>query len=177
MCFKCTTCGTEHDLDKISFGADAPVQWNLLSDDEQSSSLLGGEQCEIESKEGRSYYLRACLDIPICGSAHVFTWGVWCSLSAKNYAEISEHWEDPERIKLGPYFGWLCSKIPGYPDTVFLKTMVHQRIVGLRPFVELEATDHPLAVDQRAGIEEERLTRIVTEILHGDGAKPSLINR
>ena len=51
-------------------------------------------------------------------------------------------------------------------DTVFLKTMVHQREVGVRPAVELDATDHPLAVDQRDGIEEDRLKDIVIGLLH-----------
>src|SRR5881398_1763911 len=95
-----------------------------------------------------------------------FSGGVWCSLSEKSYLEVSDHWEDPARERLGPYFGWLCTKIPGYPDTAFLKTMVHQRAVGVRPWVELERTDHPLAVDQRDGIEEDRLRGIVIGLLH-----------
>src|SRR5262249_4594519 len=97
------------------------------------------------------------LEIPIRNADRSFTWGVWCSLSEKSYAEIAEHWNDPARSSFGPHFGWLCTVIPGYPDTAFLKTMVHQRDVGVRPFVELEPTDHPLAVDQREGIEKHRL--------------------
>lgn len=169
MRFTCATCGAEHDLDEISFGTDAPVQWDLLSDDERSRSLLAGEQCEIDSDEGRSFYIRACLEIPVRGTGRTFTWGVWCSLSEKSYLEVSEHWDDPARLNLGPHFGWLCTKIPGYPDTVFLKTMVHQREVGVRPLVELEATDHPLAVDQRHGIDEDRMKDIVIGLLHENG--------
>jgi len=166
MRFRCTTCRAEHDLDEISFGTDAPVQWNLVSDEERSRSLLAEEQCEIESHEGRSFYIRACLEIPIRGTGRTFTWGVWCSLSEESYEEVSQHWDDPTRVSLGPHFGWLCTKIPGYPDTVFLKTMVHQRDVGVRPLIELEVTDHPLAVDQREGIEEDRLKKMVIELLH-----------
>lgn len=169
MRFTCATCGAEHDLDEISFGTDAPVQWDLLSDDERSRSSLAGEQCEIESHEGRSFYIRTCLEIPIRGTDRKFTWGVWCSLSEKSYMEISEHWDDPARLRLGPHFGWLCTKIPGYPDTVFLKTTVHQREVGVRPLVELEATAHPLAVDQRDGIDEDRMKHIVVGLLHESG--------
>ncbi len=168
MRFTCTTCGLEHDLDAISFGTSAPVQWDLLSEDERSRSLLAGEQCEIESHEGLSFYIRACLEIPIRATSRSFTWGVWCSLSEKSYLETSEHWSDPQRTEIGPHFGWLCTKIPGYPDTVFLKTMVHQRQVGTRPSVELEPTSHPLAVDQRDGIEEHRLREIVIQLLHDD---------
>jgi hypothetical protein len=166
MRFDCATCGSEHDLSDISFGSDSPIQWCMLSEDERSRSLLGEEQCEIDSKEGRSFYIRACLEIPIQGTDSNFNLGVWCSLSEKSYREISEHWDDPARPSIGPHFGWLCTAISGYPDTAFLKTMVHQRTVGVRPFVELEPTDHPLAVDQRQGIEQHRLEEIVIALLH-----------
>jgi hypothetical protein len=69
-------------------------------------------------------------------------------------------------VRFGPYFGWLCTTIPGYPDTAFLKTMVYQRPVGVRPTVQLEATNHPLAFDQRFGIEEGRLAETVSNLLH-----------
>lgn len=166
MKFICATCGKVHDAEEVSFGASAPMQWELITEKERERSALGAEQCQIESSEGMSYYIRACLDIPIQGTERQFTWGVWCSLSEKSYAEMSEHWNEPERQRLGPYFGWLCTKIPEYPETMHLKTMVHQRRVGQRPFVELEATDHPLAVDQRTGISETRLRQIVEKLLH-----------
>jgi hypothetical protein len=35
--------------------------------------------------------------------------------------------------------------------------------------VELEPTDHPLAIDQRDGIDEERLKKMVVELLHQGG--------
>jgi hypothetical protein len=166
MRFTCATCGAEHDIGDISFGAHAPVQWDSLTDNERSQSLLGQEQCEITSAEGRSFYIRACLEIPIRNIDRRFTWGVWCSLSEKSYEEIAEHWDNPARIALGPHFGWLCTNIPGYPDTIFLKAIVHQRPVGLRPIVVLEPTDHLLAIDQRNGVEEQRLRGLVTSLLH-----------
>lgn len=49
---------------------------------------------------------------------------------------------------------------------MFLKSMVHQRPVGERPLVELEPTDHPLALHQREGIGEEELKAMVMELLH-----------
>ena len=166
MEFICSTCGKTHDVSEISFGADAPVQWNLLSDVERAESELGGEQCVVVTKDQRHFFVRACLDVPIQATERAFTWGVWVSLSEKSFFEMSDHWEDPERIRLGPYFGWLSSKIPEYPDTMFLKTTVHQRAVGQRPLVELEATDHPLSVDQRNGIDPSRLQEMIVKLLH-----------
>ena len=162
--FLCTSCGARHDLAEINFGADAPLQWEMLSPDERESSTLTADQCVIESREGSSFYIRGCLQVPIRETGRCFEWGVWCSLSERSFFEMQEHWTDPERASLGPYFGWLCTKIPMYPDTMYLKSMVHQRGVGLRPTVELEPSGHPLAVDQREGIETARLSRIVEEL-------------
>ena len=59
-----------------------------------------------------------------------------------------------------PYFGWLSTSIPGYPDTLNLKTHVHTRAIGIRPFIELEPTNHPLAIEQREGITLQRVEGI-----------------
>jgi len=166
MKFKCVTCNERHDLGEISFGADAPVQWMLLSESERQSSEITNDQCVIHTGDERHYFIRACLDVPIKDTDRSFTWGVWVSLSEQSFEEMSAHWEDPNRNKLGPYFGWLCTKIPGYPDTVFLKTQVRQRDVGVRPLVELQPSAHPLSLHQQEGIPKGELERLVADILH-----------
>ena len=164
--FTCSSCGQEHDLDELSFGADAPAQWDILRPEERVKSFLGSDLCVIESEEGKSRYLRGCLEIPIRGTSRPYAWGVWVSLSEKSFEEVEGTWDDPERVKRGPYFGWLCTPIPDYPDTMYLKTQVHQRPPGTRPFIELEPTGHPLAVHQRDGIQEEDLRARLVKLLH-----------
>lgn len=166
MKFTCSNCNELHDIDEISFGADAPVPWTLLSDDERANSELGGEQCVIETDDERHFFVRGCLEVPIKRTDRIFSWGVWVSVSEPSFLELSEHWDDSSRTGLGPYFGWLCTKIPEYPETMFLKTMVHQRPVGERPLIELEPTDHPLSVEQQQGIGLPELQAIVVKVLH-----------
>jgi hypothetical protein len=36
----------------------------------------------------------------------------------------------------------------------------------VRPFIELEPTDHPLAIEQRTGISWERVREIAELVLH-----------
>lgn|SRR5690606_34373245 len=120
----------------------------------------------ISDTRRHTFFIHALLYIPIKGSDKVFTWGVWCSLSERNYLEVLDNWENPGRAGMGPYFGWLCSRIPEYPDTMYLKTHVHQREVGLHPTVELEQTMHPLAIHQREGIDPNELNRIVSVLFH-----------
>ncbi|MFF0296871.1 hypothetical protein ACFYS8_16970 [Kitasatospora sp. NPDC004615] len=38
--------------------------------------------------------------------------------------------------------------------------------MGQRPLIELEPTDHPLTVEQRAGITRDRVREIAEAVLH-----------
>ena len=71
----------------------------------------------------------------------------------------------PHGRDLGPRFGWFSNRLKGYPDTLNLKCQVHPRAGRQRPWIELEATDHPLALEQRNGITFDRLLEILA--LHG----------
>jgi hypothetical protein len=77
-------------------------------------------------------------------------WGVWVSLSHKSFERTRELWLQPGRESEPPQFGWLSVQLPFYPPILNLKTMVHTRRVGIRPYIELEAIDHPLAREQRS---------------------------
>ncbi|MFF0442053.1 DUF2199 domain-containing protein [Kitasatospora sp. NPDC004614] len=52
------------------------------------------------------------------------------------------------------------------PSTVNLKTNLHTKPIGQRPLIELEPTDHPLTVEQRAGITRDRVREIAEAVLH-----------
>jgi hypothetical protein len=119
--------------------------------------------CVIDGKE---LYIRGCLEIPVVDGPRSFAWGVWVSLSEKSFKRVSELWDYDGREKEPPYFGWLCTRISGYPETLSLKTHVHLRALNQRPFIELEPTDHPLAVEQRNGITMARVREIVEPFLH-----------
>jgi hypothetical protein len=60
--------------------------------------------------------------------------------------------------------GW--NSTPGGVKPTYLKTHVHTRPVGQRPYIELEPTDHPLAVEQRNGITMARVRDIAAALLH-----------
>ncbi|MEU5161251.1 DUF2199 domain-containing protein [Streptomyces sp. NPDC020875] len=98
-------------------------------------------------------------------------WEPAFSLSRESFSRTSDLWDRPGREAEKPYFGWLTTDLPVYPATTLnLKTHVHTRPVGERPFVELEPTDHPLAIEQRTGISPERVREIASSVLHsGDG--------
>ncbi|MGW0664324.1 DUF2199 domain-containing protein [Streptodolium elevatio] len=150
----------------MGYSTAAPDVWDHAFAD-ASDSMLSSDQCVIRAQH---FFVKGLIEIPVVGSEDVFSWGVWVSLSHANFARALDLWETPGRESEQPYFGWLCTDLPVYsPGTTNLKTHVHTRAVGRRPFVELEATDHPLAVEQRTGITPERVREIAEAVLHPRG--------
>ena len=81
--------------------------------------------------------------------------------------------QNPNTSAIGPFFGWLCTRIAYYPaDTCGLKTMAHFQDGNLRPLIVVEPTDHPLAVDQREGITLEKAWQIVHFYMKDQGKPP-----
>jgi len=166
--WQCDRCDEWHD-GLPDLGSDAPEHWggdptpgeNSLA--LESTHFLSEDFCVIED---RDFFVRCVLQIPLIGSGgDKFGYGVWSTLSRQNFEIYRESFDKPMRGNLGPWFGWFSNRLKGYPDTVNLKCRVHPRPNRQRPLIELEPTDHPLAVESRDGITYERLIEIYT--LHG----------
>ena len=162
----CPHCGQTHDDLPFSYAADAPAYWYALPPAGRGRrAILGEEQCEID---GQHFFVRGNIRIPIIDAPEDFDWTVWVSLSPANYQRMAEQWRTPGREDEPPYFGWLSTELPIYPSTLSLKMMVHTQPLGLRPLIELEPTDHPLAIEQRQGITLARVQEIAALIMHGE---------
>lgn len=165
--YHCRTCGEFHAELPLVFGPDAPLSWYGLGESERATRAeLTSDQCVID---GEHFFIRGRLEIPIIGGTERFAWLVWTTLSEAHFLRASDLWDTEGRETEPPYFGWLSTELaPTYGvSTINLKTHVHTRPVGERPFVELEPTDHPLAVEQREGITWDRVQRLAEQILHG----------
>lgn len=147
----------------MSYSTMAPDVWDPSFESDQDC-LLSSDQCVIK---GQHFFIMGLIEIPVIGSQDVFSWGVWVSLSKDNFARALEVWNTEGREAEKPYFGWLSTELTLYPEsTTNLKTNAHTRPVGKRPFIELEPTDHPLAVEQRTGITQDRVREIAMAVLH-----------
>lgn len=162
---RCSRCGEVHEGPPFSYAAEVPDLWCALPEGGRDRrALLGEEQREID---GESFFVRGRLVIPVSDAPHDFERGVWTSLSARNYERMAELWSAAGREEEPPYSGWLSTALPGYPVTLNLKTLIRTQPVGGRPLVELEPTDHPLAIEQRTGITLARVREIAAIVLHG----------
>ena len=161
--FRCRSCGEIHE-GMPGFGAAAPLSYYAIPETERASRCkLGSDNCIIDNK---SFFVRGCLEIPVHGADEPLIWGVWVSLSGQSFLAWQKVFEQKCRSHVGPFFGWLNASLKPYPETVNLKTKVHLRDDGLRPWIELEPTDHPLAVEQRNGISIDRVAEIYSIMMH-----------
>jgi hypothetical protein len=153
--FLCACCDQVHQgpFPAIAFGAPA-FWWDHMEDAEGHE--LTSDTCVIP---GVGFFVRAVLRIPVLDAEEDFEWGVWVSLSEANFARFTAPAGEETTDEA---FGWLSSDLPGYePSTLELKTMVVPQGPELRPLVDVEPTDHPLAVEQHRGITVARVQEIV----------------
>jgi hypothetical protein len=148
--YKCATCDKVHKgLPDLGF--DAPIYWH--GERESEDSVLNTDLCVLE---GRDFFLRALLEIPIRESRERLGWGVWSSVSRENFNLYVS-----SKQSSGPFFGWFSNSPPGYEETLNLKCSLQQQKSGLRPLIDLEPTEHQLSIDQREGITVERALALI----------------
>jgi len=164
----CPTCGAALPDVPLCYGAEAPWRELGVRDEElERRVILSPDQCVVDE---RDCFIRGHIDIPIVGSTETFSWSVWCSLSGESFLHAMERWTAEDRTDDLPYFGWLMTRLPVYPDTLRLETSVKSREVGRVPLVTIERLDHPLAIEQRTGITRARIEELAHLLLHRDAS-------
>jgi len=171
MRWKCGTCEEWHNGPCLDFGFDSPYYWREEYEDlspgpsqQRPKTFLDEDYCAIED---RDFFVRGVIHLPIIGTVETFRWGVWGSLSRKNFETLMEMEEDEKRAELPPMFSWLSTQIPEYPDTLNLKMYTHIQKPGQRPHFELELADHLLAREYNDGIDPERVKEIMMGRVRG----------
>jgi hypothetical protein len=160
MTYRCATCDEEHD-GLPDLGLTAPDPYLEVPEAERAErTTFTLDRCTVRDDDGEHYYVRGVILIPVKGQDEPFGIGAWVSQSEENFARYAAN------EAMAPTFGWLVSRIPHYGETTWLlKMRVHFRGPTERPTIELEPTDHPLAVEQRTGITLARAWEVVHRVL------------
>jgi hypothetical protein len=165
--YTCNCCGDYKDELPTSYGTIAPVYYDFAPSEERVKRFeLDDDLCIMDNEH---FFIRGCIEIPIIGTNEHLLWGVWVSLSEANFKKTKELWNKQELLE--PMYGWLSTALPCYPDTVNLKALVHPRANGIRPYIELEPIDHPLAMDFKNGVTIEHVQQIAEELCVNNDSK------
>jgi hypothetical protein len=157
MSYRCFVCGELHE-DLPDIGMDKPDYWWSVPEAERERRvvLVGSDACIIDDED---FFIRGVIEIPIHDYPERFGFGVWVSQKRENFYTYLDNFNSGE---IGPFFGWLSTNIKYFAaPTLSLKTMAHFRGENLRPSIELDATEHPLAIAQRDGITLDKAWEIV----------------
>jgi hypothetical protein len=166
--YKCSCCGEEYDEIPLCFGSDVPDYYYSIPPEERDKRVeLTESLCVVDEEH---FFHRGRMIIPIKDYKEDLIWNVWTSISKENFINRNDSWNNPDRVKEGPYFGWLQTVIPTYPETLNVKTMAYEQEVGYIPEIKLIEENHPLTFDQENGISLEKALGIVDVVmtsLHG----------
>jgi hypothetical protein len=159
--FRCKCCAKTRE-GIPAYHADRPAQyWDVPENRLESDVFLTSDSCVIADQ---FFFIHGCIEIPVIGAEQPFVWGVWVSLKEENFFTWQDHYVRSKRSHIGPFFGWLSTVLPVYPNTLLLKTSVHLRDDGVRPMIVLERTEHPLTIEQSDGITLDRVMQIIHQV-------------
>jgi hypothetical protein len=160
--WKCGSCDEWHTGPCLDFAYDSPEYW---SEECERAKPQNGDENFIDENYcvigGQDFFVRGIIQLPIIGTAESFRWGVWGSLSRKNFEALQSKDDDRPGVDLPPMFSWLSTQIPEYPDTLNLKMYARAQKSGWKPHFELEPCDHPLSQEYYGGITAERVKEIM----------------
>ena len=158
----CHICGVEHDDLPTCFGIEAPWRALVLEDEFDRRVELTADQCVVDEEH---FFVRGHIQIPIIGHDEPLAFSVWSSLSKESFGDMVYHWNNEARPSLPPYFGWLCTPIWVFPDSLHLPLEVRCREPGLTPLFQVTELQHPLALAQREGVSKTQWHDLAVELL------------
>lgn len=161
--YKCSCCGQVYDELPLCFGSDYPDYYFSIPPNEREKRIeLKESLCVVDEQH---FFHRGRLTIPITDHNENLIFNVWTSISEDNFGKRMDLWEDPNRTKEEPYFGWLQTTVPTYGDTLNIKTIATEKEVGVIPEIKSIEEGHRLTIDQENGITYKRAVEIVDEII------------
>jgi|TARA_B110000902_G_scaffold86485_1_gene102629 hypothetical protein len=149
--FKCSTCGNVHD-ELPALGFLSPYYYDTLDEkDKKEIAELSSDFCVINHENQTDRFIRTTLTIPINDICEDLDYGIWVSLSEKNYNEYKSEFKN--NVEGETYFGMFCNDLPDYEEsTLGLHVNVNTRPEGIRPEISIHKIEHKLISDLENGI-------------------------
>ncbi len=167
---RCAVCGEEGDLLAMEPNYARPDAYlKLPADQREQLTSFSNDDGRIRNANDseRRHFLRALLTVPIRGTRQDCAWGVWVEVSEADWERAYELWDDPKQGKVPPFPGRLANALRCYQGTLGLPGRVRLTAPKESPLFELDAdVDHPLAREQREGVDTQRVVEWVSAHHH-----------
>ncbi len=184
--FRCSICNLIHPPAPHSYSIKAPEIYISLNEEERETrTQISADQCIVD---GSQFFLRGRIIVPILSQhfrpapellnfratstpqlridAPYFVYGCWVEVSPSDFSRTHELWTTQGRENEPPFEAYFATDLYHYPKTMNLRVSVSTQPVGRRPNFRILDETHPLAAEQKMGIDAERIQKIAEQILH-----------
>jgi hypothetical protein len=167
---RCATCGEEADLLAMEPSYGRPdAYFEVPKDQREYLTNFSKDDGRIRNTDDseRRYFLRVLLSVAIRGEERDVAWGVWVEVSSADWERAYDLWDDPNQGKEPPFPATLANALKGYEGTLGLPGRVRLTSPTTAPEFEFDASvDHPLAREQREGVDPARVIEWVSAHHH-----------
>lgn len=151
--FRCGVCDRLHDHLPRDLGYRRPASYFSVPEHERVSRVQENDDlCIID---GSTFLIRGVLYLPIRESDEQFGWGVWARVGEGAFKRYLDAWRHNTEDQVDPFPGWLSGNVGPYEGSDGLEVAV-VLVPRERPRFTVRSELHPLGVDQRRGISEEK---------------------
>jgi hypothetical protein len=120
---KCARCGQLHDVNEMEVGYTCPDAYFQMEDAEKKHrAFCNDDLCAID---GKGFYLRGVLELPVRGSDSPFGWGIWVEVAKEHFDRYVALFDNPEQGREPPFPGAVANALPGYPTTLGVTVSAH----------------------------------------------------
>jgi hypothetical protein len=167
---RCAICGEESDLLAMEPSYGRPdAYFEVPKKQREYLTNFSKDDGRIRNADDteRRYFLRVLLSIPIRGEERDVAWGVWVEVSAADWERAYDLWDDPRQGEEPSFPARLANTLRGYEGTLGLPGRVRLTGPKTAPLFELDAdVGHPLAREQRTGVDAQRVIEWVSAHHH-----------
>ncbi len=150
----CDTCGKAHAREEIELVLVLPQPIFEFNDDERAKRCdISGDMCAIDRTR---FFVRGLLPIPVHDRSVPYRIGLWAEVDEPTFGRIYALWEDPSQIDEPLLSAVLANDVPLVPSTMGLGIDIRLTGPTTRPDFYMRDTPHPLAVEQRRGVNAHR---------------------
>lgn len=156
--FTCSICGEEHEGLITDWAYTLPdVVWAIPEAERKERARFNSDLCQF----GERHFIRCVLSVPFVEAPGYFGWGSWAEVDRSTFERYLELYDEDGSTE-PPHAGVLANRLSPYAGSLGAPVLIQFRDPENRPSLHLQQGDEsPLAIEQRAGIDEIRYHEIL----------------
>ncbi|MES2153426.1 MAG: DUF2199 domain-containing protein [Pseudomonadota bacterium] len=160
----CSKCGEEHPLEEMELTFRRPDDVAILSAEDRSR--LVQENSDLCIIEGKRFFVRALLPLPVATREIPYCIGLWVEIAREAFDRIYDLWESDEQLNESPFSAYVANEIPTAIGSLGLEAELHLTGPSTRPNIWLKPSNHPLYIEQTRGVDVHRVSEYSALFAH-----------